>query len=70
MNEVGVVRISFLLGAGNAGISWVFGGFFALELQTEMMVQNFVPFCYWKSSKFAENLENTCIECSNLWTIL
>ena len=52
MNEMGVVQILFLLGAGNAEIpwvSWIFGESPALELQTEMMVQNFVPFSYWKS---------------------
>ena len=64
---MGVIQISFLLGAKNAGIlwvSWILGGFSTLESQTEMMVQNFVPICYWKSSKFVEKLENTCIQCS------
>ena len=32
-------------------------GFSALESLTEMMVQNFVPFCYWKSAKFAGSLK-------------
>ena len=48
MNGMGVVRILFHSAAGNAGILWVLwtlGGFSALESQTEMMVQNFVPFC-------------------------
>ena len=39
------------------GFHGFLSGFSALELQTEMMVQNFVPFCYWKSSKFAGNLK-------------
>ena len=29
---------------------------FCLELQTEKMVQNFVPFFYWKSLKFMEEV--------------
>ena len=33
------------------------GGFSALELQTEMMVPNFLPFSYWKSMKFMGNLK-------------
>ena len=38
--------------------------FSALETYTEMMVQNFMPFGYWKSTKFTEKLENTCVECN------
>ena len=48
-------EFSFLSGAGCAGIlqiSWILGGLSALESQTEMMVQNFVSFFYWKNSKF------------------
>ena len=44
-------------------VSWILGEFSALELQTVMIVQIFLPFCYWKSSKFVE-IENTCIQCS------
>ena len=39
------------------GFHGFLGGFSALESQTEMMVPNFMPFCYWKSSKFVENLK-------------
>ena len=35
-----------------------------------MMVQNFMSFFYWKSSKFMGKLENTCIKYNTEWIIL
>ena len=37
-----------------------------MESQTEMEVQNFIPFCYWKGAKFAENIHVILQK----WTIL
>ena len=37
-----------------------------LESRTEMEVQNFIPFCYWKGAKFMENVHVILKK----WTIL
>ena len=47
-----------------------FSGFSALESRTEMMVQNFVPFCYWKSAKFVGNLQIHVLKHNARWTTL
>ena len=39
------------------GFCGFLGGLSTLESRTEMMVMNFMPFYYWKSSKFAGSLK-------------
>ena len=36
-----------------------------MESGTEMKVQNFVPFCYWKGAKFMENIHKNLAKMDN-----